>query len=109
MEYTKIGTLYDFGIVWDIVRGKDLEYYLIDNNGKFEKFLWKERLFFLSEPWNRIDYFENELGVHYQSIVQDACFIDIFAKDISTLLNIICGMIQVPESLIDKIDSMEEY
>lgn len=108
MEYVKIGILYDFEMVWDIVRGKDLEYYLIDNNRKLEKFLWKRRVYCLSEPWERIIYYTDDLGVHYNCIIYDGIEIDIYAENIEELLNTICNMISIPKKLLDKINDIEE-
>lgn len=73
---------------------------------------WQRAVLLLSNPFHKVDYFQDEMGHHYQCIIYDGIWIDIWADTVDKLMNIISDMIYPDEddvdSIIKDLDSKEK-
>lgn len=74
-----------------------------DTAGKLVEFSWQERALYLLDPWDRVDYYDDEFGHHYRCDVYDCIYIDIFAENVEELLNLLQVMLRPDEEGWDKL------
>lgn len=115
-----VGELY-IGYMMTIYRDLDGNFYTFakaetgvseDIADKLIEFTWKERTLYLMDPWERVEYYEDEFGHHYLCNVYDCVYIDVFAESVEELLNLLQVMLRPDEKgwdeLLDSINKDNE-
>lgn len=86
----KIGSYYcGKNIVYDILVDYENNKFYTKDNTEILEFDKEDLIYCLTNPWDSIYTFEDEDGVHYNSIVYDFIWIDIYGKDLKELFNIL--------------------
>lgn len=131
MNKSKIIGEYFDGVYYDIIEthtDKTVKYTLkfrdgqTDNTGnkiiaggdipESADFTWERAVIILSNPWDRVRHYKDEIGEHYRCIVYDFIWIDLWASTIEELFNIIASLIYPREDdmdiLLENIKKKEE-
>lgn len=98
----KVGVLF-VAKEWDILMDDDCNFFVKnDELGELKTFSPEDAIMFICKPWsyNAVSYYEDENGFHhYHCIVYDWIYIDIFAKDITSLFRLMAQMLQPSDEL----------
>ena len=68
---------------------------------KVLRFSWEKAVMVLSNPWDKVTHYSDDNGEHYQCIVYDFIWIDIWAESIEELFNMIASMIHPDDAGIE--------
>lgn len=120
-----IGEYYD-GIYYDIIDVEDSPDYVLklrdgqtynhtgepvipDKDTPSEiKFTWDKALLILTNPWDNVSYYHDELGEHYYCIVYDFIWIDIWQPTIEDLFNTLASLLKPDDSGVDLLKSLDK-
>ena len=68
---------------------------------KVLKFPWERAVILLSNPWDKIRHYSDDKGEHYNCIVYDFIWVDVWAENIEELFNLIASLIYPGDDDID--------
>ena len=103
----QIGILYVGKEMQLCLNEETYEFCCVDKE-KITTFGPEEAIMYLCKPWNEINTYKDEKGIHYVSYIYDGIYIDIWADDVKGLLNLICEMLSPSEDMegwiLDKLE-----
>lgn len=71
-------------------------------------FTWEKAVMMLSNPWDIVTHYKNEQGEHYNCIIYDFVWIDIWADTVQELFNLIARLIHPDSKGIDLLENISK-
>lgn len=96
----EIGELYNSESM-KIMETDEGEYVVQRENGETIPLTGEDAYCYLCKPWDSVNTYTDEDGIHWRSIVYDSIWIDVWAPDLKQLLNLVVNMMDFSDKTND--------